>query len=1046
MGNPKSQQVRLKHTWVVVSLVVLSLIVTIIIATVASTKTINTSREGEYETDKWKYEYKTKLKGTKSETRIGHLRYDGKNVENITDARIFDYIETPWGIMQFFGEARSDGPQYRIGWLTKDTYDKPLKLEKGKKLENPATQDFASHLKNVKFKIVEGEAEKDIKPYISFKHEDRVDKVLFTPDSSRILSESFKDDLKISETLTGKLLRTLPFNGYSANSMALSSDGVFLAVGTNTGKVELWDTKSMKLQKTFPVTKWSIYAVALSPDGKMLGSCAADGTVQLWDIENNKKLETLGKKGAYRMSSMSFSPDSKVLATLTRDGRADIWDVAKVQLITTLPTKADSWGACSITFCPDANTVAIATPGLVLFWEPQNNNQVQRINIPDAINPWKTLDEQKPMNRSKLIFVGMVVLSPDCKKAATVIKDGSIVVWDVQTRTVQQKLVGSRILDLAGGGVRTIAFSHDKKLLASGNQNGTVEIYRWAKRTDGAPSKAVIQTPNAIPILRLEKAKYVICESIRFWIGVECLDDDVIIPEKYWNTCFLHITRPDGTIKKESVGWPMDGMLHKGWTGGYGFGKEEVEIGKYTLVFEFANKKTEPVELIVEELDVIKKIRATFNFPRSGNILKNEHIPIILTVQNNSEYAIQFPRRGVTDSLVSIRVKRKEPSRDAGFFYPIEKLKGSMKNTYNWGRAASVPPIVLQPGERFEQELSLEEAYEFWGPGQYEVTFSTALALVVSEKNGKFTAYCPIRLPVIATEYFNVKGTQEISKIRPIDSVINTPTNGTGNNNEVVITQADEDAIKRLLEEFKKHANSPELAGMSMTDPFFDCDTYRNLLGYGWKAVPYVIEQAAQIEAVDAYIGSTLIKDATVKTPEEVFEYNRKRKSEAADGLLAPFILEITLRELRSGKAKPKSRISHGYNMVFAWIEWWQQNKNRFHFLTGQLLVILPSNDEHSLIPQIRTDIKDGLLNIYAVNVTYQQIIERVGAEINIDVFIGEHEYLDVKTTLRMKSVTFEEFLYIAGRTVSMGGFKYSETKKGYLIGKTTGMPEEKKD
>ena len=253
---------------------------------------------------------------------------------------------------------------------------------------------------------------------------------------------------------------------------------------------------------------------------------------------------------------------------------------------------------------------------------------------------------------------------------------------------------------------------------------------------------------------------------------------------------------------------------------------------------------------------------------------------------------------------------------------------------------------------------------------------------------------------------------------------------------EVVITQADEDAIKRLLKEFKKHTISSKVILMSMPDPYFNCDAYRDLLGYGWKAVPYVIEQAAQIEAVDAYIGSSLIKDANVKTPEEVFGYNRKRKSEVYDGLLPPFFLEITLRELTSEEMKPKSRIDHGYNEVFRWIEWWQQNQNRFNFLTGQPLIILPPKDEHSLIPQIRTDIKDGLLNIYAVSATYQQIIERAAAEMNIDVFIGEHEYLDFRNTLRMKSVTFEEFLYMAGRNVSMRGFKYRKTEKGYLIGK----------
>lgn len=276
------------------------------------------------------------------------------------------------------------------------------------------------------------------------------------------------------------------------------------------------------------------------------------------------------------------------------------------------------------------------------------------------------------------------------------------------------------------------------------------------------------QAPKAIPTLRLEKPKYVLGESVRFWIGVKCLYDDVIIPEKYWDTCFLDITRPDGTAKRESVGWPIDGQLYRGWSGGWGFGKEKVQIGKYTLVFEFAKKKTEPVELTVEELGIIKQLKATFDFRRSGDISKDTHVPVILTVQNNSKNQIQFPRRGVSDAYISIRVEREEPERMADFFYPLEKLRNPLKkdvsgisfDIYNWNVAAKVPPVILRPGKCFEQELSLEDAYKFWGQGQYKVTFTTTLVLLVGEKNGKFAAFCPIRFPVVGTEHFNIQETE----------------------------------------------------------------------------------------------------------------------------------------------------------------------------------------------------------------------------------------------------------------------------------------------
>ena len=130
---------------------------------------------------------------------------------------------------------------------------------------------------------------------------------------------------------------------------------------------------------------------------------------------------------------------------------------------------------------------------------------------------------------------------------------------------------------------------------------------------NGKPGTAD-SVPNAVPTLCLEKPKYVLGEAIRFWAGVECLNDDVIIPQQFWGSCFLYITSPDKTTKREPMSWPIDGDLYRGWKGGCGLGKEPVQTGKYTLVFEFAGKKTKPVELIVEDLDILNNIKATFNF------------------------------------------------------------------------------------------------------------------------------------------------------------------------------------------------------------------------------------------------------------------------------------------------------------------------------------------------------------------------------------------------------------------------------------------------
>jgi hypothetical protein len=76
--------------------------------------------------------------------------------------------------------------------------------------------------------------------------------------------------------------------------------------------------------------------------------------------------------------------------------------------------------------------------------------------------------------------------------------------------------------------------------------------------------------------------------------------------------------------------------------------------------------------------------------------------------------------------------------------------------TYAWDIATQLPSVTLGPGKRFEQKLSLEDAYKFDKAGNYEVTFSTAVSILVGDKDGPFTDLCPIRILGENTEEFSV--------------------------------------------------------------------------------------------------------------------------------------------------------------------------------------------------------------------------------------------------------------------------------------------------
>src|SRR5580704_18777872 len=111
----------------------------------------------------------------------------------------------------------------------------------------------------------------------------------------------------------------------------------------------------------------------------------------------------------------------------------------------------------------------------------------------------------------------------------------------------------------------------------------------------------------ARPIIEFEKTHFASTEQVFFWLGVTA-PNDYRIPQSLWNTCRLTITRPDGTQRIDVVGWPIDGMLDRGWRGGWGLRSEPPQVGRYVLVFEFAGRKTSPYSFTVEDIPIVKEI------------------------------------------------------------------------------------------------------------------------------------------------------------------------------------------------------------------------------------------------------------------------------------------------------------------------------------------------------------------------------------------------------------------------------------------------------
>jgi WD40 repeat protein len=149
-------------------------------------------------------------------------------------------------------------------------------------------------------------------------------KLTFSADGTKLLSAA-GDGIYLWSVTTGKQLLELPSH-YGARSIALSPDGSLAVIGGAKGTIRLYNTASGQLVRSLEGSTGHIYGLAFSPGGALLASGGQDRMVRLWDVRTGTLLESLeGHTAAVRY--LSFSSDGAVLGSGGNDGTVRLWGV-----------------------------------------------------------------------------------------------------------------------------------------------------------------------------------------------------------------------------------------------------------------------------------------------------------------------------------------------------------------------------------------------------------------------------------------------------------------------------------------------------------------------------------------------------------------------------------------------------------------------------------------------------------------------------------------------------------------------------------------------
>ena len=116
-------------------------------------------------------------------------------------------------------------------------------------------------------------------------------------------------------------------------SLALSPDGLVLALGDNSGGVRLVDALDGRAITTLPAPEGEAddhaWSLAFSPDGKLL-AVGSRGRVRLWSLGDSPHplVHLPGHRSHIRL--IAFSPDGRRLATSSDDPVIEVWDLSLI--------------------------------------------------------------------------------------------------------------------------------------------------------------------------------------------------------------------------------------------------------------------------------------------------------------------------------------------------------------------------------------------------------------------------------------------------------------------------------------------------------------------------------------------------------------------------------------------------------------------------------------------------------------------------------------------------------------------------------------------